>query len=72
MDISEYTKNMQARYGTSSVNRTPRLVGTPENIAAQIESYREEGCELFILRFMGGNQEKELSLFADEVLPEFK
>ena len=72
MDISEYTKNMQIRCGTSSVNRTPRLVGTPENIAAQIESYREEGCELFILRFMGGNQEKELSLFADEVLPEFK
>lgn len=72
MDISEYTKKMQNRYGTSSENRTPRLAGPPDDVALQIESYRKEGCELFILRFMGGNFEKEVTLFADEVLPAFR
>jgi alkanesulfonate monooxygenase SsuD/methylene tetrahydromethanopterin reductase-like flavin-dependent oxidoreductase (luciferase family) len=69
--ISEYRRRMQSRYGDPSRERTPPLAGTPEELAEQMESYMEVGCGMFILRFMGGDLEKEATLFAEEVIPVF-
>ncbi len=48
------------------------LVGTPEMITDQLNQYVAKGATLFILSFLGGDWEKEASLFRDEVSPHFK
>lgn len=48
------------------------LVGSPETIAQQIRDYIDAGASHFILSFLGGNWEKQVDLFAREVVPEFQ
>jgi alkanesulfonate monooxygenase SsuD/methylene tetrahydromethanopterin reductase-like flavin-dependent oxidoreductase (luciferase family) len=45
------------------------LIGTPENIAQSLHEYIDKGVTHFILSFLGGNFEKEATIFVDEVIP---
>jgi alkanesulfonate monooxygenase SsuD/methylene tetrahydromethanopterin reductase-like flavin-dependent oxidoreductase (luciferase family) len=44
------------------------LVGSPETIRQKIDDYREAGVDYFILSFLGGNWEKEVTLFWKQVI----
>ncbi len=46
------------------------LLGTPESIRQDIYRYVDAGAEMFILSFLGGEWEKEISLFREKVIPE--
>ena len=48
------------------------LIGTPENIAQSLHEYVDRGATHFILSFLGGDFEKEATLFMDEVVPSCK
>jgi alkanesulfonate monooxygenase SsuD/methylene tetrahydromethanopterin reductase-like flavin-dependent oxidoreductase (luciferase family) len=45
------------------------LIGTPENLAQSLHEYTDRGATHFILSFLGGDFEKEATLFMDEVVP---
>jgi alkanesulfonate monooxygenase SsuD/methylene tetrahydromethanopterin reductase-like flavin-dependent oxidoreductase (luciferase family) len=45
------------------------LMGTPESIIQDIYKYMDAGVDFFILRFLGGEWEKEIVLFTEEVIP---
>jgi alkanesulfonate monooxygenase SsuD/methylene tetrahydromethanopterin reductase-like flavin-dependent oxidoreductase (luciferase family) len=45
------------------------LIGTPENIAQSLHEYTDRGATHFILSFLGGDFEKEATLFMEEVVP---
>lgn len=45
------------------------LMGTPESIVQDIYKYMDAGVDYFILRFLGGEWEKEIALFTEEVIP---
>jgi alkanesulfonate monooxygenase SsuD/methylene tetrahydromethanopterin reductase-like flavin-dependent oxidoreductase (luciferase family) len=45
------------------------LLGTPESIRQDIYRYRDAGVDMIILSFLGGEWEKEIKLFKDEVIP---
>jgi len=47
-----------------------RIVGTPEQCIKRIYEYIEAGAELFLLNFAG--LEKDMKLFAETVIPEFR
>jgi len=51
--------------------RPPPLAGTPEQVTQQIRCYIEAGVDLFIIRFMGDDFEKQARIFAEEVAPRF-
>ncbi len=44
------------------------LIGSPESIRQKIYEYVDAGAEMFILSFLGGEWEKETSLFKEEVI----
>ena len=45
------------------------LLGTPESIRQDIYEYRNAGVDMIILSFLGGEWEKEITLFKEEVIP---
>jgi len=45
------------------------LIGTPESIRQDIYRYRDAGVDMIILSFLGGEWDKEINLFKDEVIP---
>jgi alkanesulfonate monooxygenase SsuD/methylene tetrahydromethanopterin reductase-like flavin-dependent oxidoreductase (luciferase family) len=45
------------------------LLGTPESIRQDIYKYIDAGVDFFMLRFLGGEWEKAIALFKDEVIP---
>jgi F420-dependent oxidoreductase-like protein len=45
------------------------LIGTPEKIVQSLHEYIDRGATHFILSFLGGDFEKEATLFMDEVVP---
>jgi hypothetical protein len=47
-------------------------VCTPEIVTERLQRYVDEDASLFILSFLGGNWEKEVTLFAEEVMPMFR
>ena len=47
------------------------LIGTPESITKKIYEYMDAGADMFILSFLGGEWEKEITLFKEEVTPNF-
>jgi len=49
----------------------PPIFGTPERCIAQIQRYIDVGVTFFIMRFMGSNFEKQVKLFANNVLSAF-
>jgi alkanesulfonate monooxygenase SsuD/methylene tetrahydromethanopterin reductase-like flavin-dependent oxidoreductase (luciferase family) len=46
------------------------LLGTPESIRHDIYRYKDAGVDMIILSFLGGEWEKEATLFKEEVLSE--
>jgi alkanesulfonate monooxygenase SsuD/methylene tetrahydromethanopterin reductase-like flavin-dependent oxidoreductase (luciferase family) len=44
------------------------LLGTPESIRQDIYRYRDAGVDMVILSFLGGEWEKEITLFREEVV----
>ncbi len=63
-----FNETMANRWG-SGFNRKAPLRGTPEDVISQINDYREAGVDYFIVRFIGGNFEREAKVFAEHVLP---
>lgn len=63
-----FNETMAKRWGAGFDRKAP-LRGTPEDIIGQINDYREAGVDYFIVRFMGGDFEREAKVFADHVLP---
>jgi len=45
------------------------IAGTPADCVAAIESYRGAGCTHVMLELWGQNRERQIELFATEVLP---
>jgi 5,10-methylenetetrahydromethanopterin reductase len=45
------------------------IAGTPADCVAAIESYRDAGCTHVMLELWGENRERQIELFATEVLP---
>jgi F420-dependent oxidoreductase-like protein len=71
MSLDQYTRKMQARYGSVAGDRRPPLCGTPDDIIEQIQVYIDAGVTIFIHRFMGDCFREEARLFAEEVIPSF-
>ena len=44
------------------------LVGSPETIRGRVEEYRKAGVDYFILSFLGGEWEKEVTMFRKQVI----
>ncbi len=63
-----FNETMAKRWG-ADFNRKAPLRGIPEDVIGQINDYRESGVDYFIVRFMGGDFEREAKVFADHVLP---
>jgi len=55
--------------GQSRTSELRGLIGTPENIAQSLHEYTDSGATHFILSFLGGDFEKEATMFMDEVVP---
>ena len=51
------------------LERCKPIAGTPADCLAAIESYREAGCTHVMLELWGGDRERQIELFATEVLP---
>ena len=45
------------------------LIGSPESITEKIYEYMDAGVDMFILSFLGGEWEKEITLFKEDVMP---
>jgi F420-dependent oxidoreductase-like protein len=56
---------------TAKQPKPPPLAGTPIQVTKQIKLYTEAGVDLFIIRFMGDDFEKQARIFAEDVLPRF-
>jgi alkanesulfonate monooxygenase SsuD/methylene tetrahydromethanopterin reductase-like flavin-dependent oxidoreductase (luciferase family) len=68
--MEKATEKMEKRF--KDVTWTPPgkgLVGTPESIRQDIYRYMDAGVEMFILSFLGGEWDKEIALFHNEVIP---
>jgi len=44
------------------------LVGSPETIRGRVEEYMEAGVDYIILSFLGGEWEKEVTMFREPVV----
>jgi 5,10-methylenetetrahydromethanopterin reductase len=51
------------------LDRCQPIAGTPEDCVAAIESYRDAGCTHVMLELWGPNRERQIELFATQVLP---
>ena len=45
------------------------IAGTPDDCVAAIEAYREAGCTHVMLELWGEDRERQIELFATQVLP---
>ena len=58
--------------GLSRENKWTRenaFVGTPQNIAEQMQAFIEHGCDYFIIDVIGAPDECVIGLFTEEVIP---
>ena len=54
------------------LDKTRPIAGTPADCIAAIEEYAEAGCSHVMLELWGGQRDRQIQLFADEVLPHFR
>jgi 5,10-methylenetetrahydromethanopterin reductase len=48
------------------------VAGSPAEVRARLEEYRDAGCRHTMLLFWGEDRERQIELFADQVLPHFR
>jgi 5,10-methylenetetrahydromethanopterin reductase len=48
------------------------VAGSPEQVRTRLEEYRSAGCRHTMLLFWGEDRERQIELFADQVLPHFR
>jgi len=54
------------------LDKTCPIAGTPSDCIAAIEGYADAGCTHIMLELWGADRERQIELFADEVLPHFR
>ncbi len=54
------------------LDKTRPIAGTPSDCIAAIEQYAEAGCTHVMLELWGDRRERQIELFADQVLPHFR
>jgi len=64
-----FNETMVKRWGQGFDRKAP-LRGTPDDIIQQVGEYRDAGVDYFIVRFMGGDFQREATVFAEQVLSE--
>lgn len=63
-----FNETMKKRWGEGFDRKAP-LRGTPEDVIKQIKEYQKAGVDYFIVRFMGGDFEREAGVFAEHAIP---
>ena len=63
-----FNETMVKRWGEGFDRKAP-LRGTPADVIEQVKEYRKAGVDYFIVRFMGGDFEREAKVFAEHVIP---
>lgn len=64
-------KALKAYPDAEFVKQGRGLIGSPESITQKIYEYKDAGADMFILSFLGGEWEKEITLFKEDVKPNF-
>ena len=64
-----FNETIVKRWGQGFDRKAP-LRGTPSDIIRQVWEYRDTGVDYFIVRFMGGDFQREATVFAEQVLSE--
>ena len=64
-------KALRAYPDAEFVKQGRGLIGSPESITQKIYEYKDAGADMFILSFLGGEWEKEITLFKEDVKPNF-
>ncbi|HZL55196.1 MAG TPA: hypothetical protein VFC22_06160, partial [Solirubrobacteraceae bacterium] len=59
----------KAKVSDSILDRCKPIAGTPDDCVAAIEEYRAAGCTHIMLELWGEDRERQMELFANEVLP---
>ena len=54
------------------LDRCKPIAGTAEDCIAAIEEYRDAGCTHVMLELWGDNRHRQIELFGEQVLPEFR
>ena len=66
--IEKATAKMNKRFeGITWTKPGKGLLGTPESIRQDIYKYMDAGVEMFILSFLGGEWDKEATLFKEVI-----
>ena len=62
----------KAEVTDSLLDRCKPIAGTPADCIAAIEEYREAGCTHVMLELWGADRHRQLELFGEQVLPQFR
>ncbi|MBV8429977.1 MAG: LLM class flavin-dependent oxidoreductase [Solirubrobacterales bacterium] len=54
------------------LDKTRPIAGTPSDCIAAIEEYADAGCTHIMLELWGAHRDRQIQLFADQVLPHFR
>ena len=57
-------------HAASPYKRRGRVVGTPDQVAARLQSYIDLGVDIFFLRFDDFPSQTGIRLFTEEVMPQ--
>jgi 5,10-methylenetetrahydromethanopterin reductase len=62
----------KAEVSDSLLDRCKPIAGTPSECIETIEEYREAGCTHVMLELWGENRHRQIQLFGEKVLPQFR
>jgi 5,10-methylenetetrahydromethanopterin reductase len=54
------------------LEKTRPIAGTPKDCIEAIEQYADAGCTHVMLELWGDRRDRQIQMFADEVLPHFR
>lgn len=70
--IAETEAEARRIYEVSPFKRRGAIVGTPDQVTAQLQAYVDLGVEIFFMRFDDFPNQAGIRLFTEKVLPRFK
>jgi len=70
--VKESTDYLQSYYGAAAHLDTWGPFGDPEAAVERLNEFLDAGVTMFSIRFSSFEQEKQISLFTDKVLPNLK